>query len=269
MIRARRAGRPRRPRRGPVRHRLLALVVLLLPVCLVGALGTGNAQAAGYRYWSFWESDGGDWSYATQGPGTARPADGTVTGFRFSVSEDGGNAARPRHAPDFAAICGDTPGREGRIRIGVVVDPGTAADAPAGERAPALRAECALLGEDATAAEALAAVAEPLRYSGQGLLCAISGYPATGCGEQVTGRAPATPPAETGGTPGKTPGGTTGGTTDGTAGASAGTAADGTGGGTGGDGAGGGSPVVGLVVTAAAVLVLVVAGRRQARRRRG
>ncbi|MFE4172507.1 SCO2322 family protein [Streptomyces sp. NPDC056909] len=252
MIPARRAGRPRRPRRG-ARHRLLALFVLLLPVCLVGALGTGNAQAAGYRYWSFWESDGGGWSYATQGPATARPADGTVTGFRFSVSEDGGDAARPRHAPDFAAICGDTPGREGRKRIGVVVDPGTAADAPAGERPPALRAECALLGEDATAAEALAAVAEPLRYSGQGLLCAISGYPATGCGEQVTGRAPATPSAETGRTPDRTPDGTAG-TAD----------ADGTGGGT-----DGGGSAVGLIATAAAVLVLVVAGRRQARRRRG
>ncbi|MGW6740386.1 SCO2322 family protein [Streptomyces sp. NPDC055025] len=249
------------------RHRLPALVVLLLPVCLVGALGTGNAQAAGYRYWSFWESDGGGWSYATQGPATARPADGTVTGFRFAVSEDGGDAARPRHAPGFAAICGDTPGREGRKRIGVVVDPGTAADAPAGERAPALRAECALLGEDATAAEALAAVAEPLRYSGQGLLCAISGYPATGCGEQVTDRAPATSSTETGRTPD--------GTADGTAGPSAGTAdADGTGGSTSDDGTGGGGPAVGgsavgLIATAAAVLVLVVAGRRQARRRRG
>ncbi|MYZ41290.1 hypothetical protein GT002_40835, partial [Streptomyces sp. SID4917] len=69
------------------------------------------------------------------------------------------------------------------------------------------RAECALLGEDATAAEALAAVAKPLRYNSEALLCAISGYPATGCGEQVTDtsadgstdtdRAQATPSAAT------------------------------------------------------------------------
>ena len=29
-------------------------------------------------------------------------------------------------------------------------------------------------------------VAEPLRYDTDALLCAISGYPRTGCGEQVT-----------------------------------------------------------------------------------
>lgn len=235
-----------------MRSRLLALAAL--PVCFMVALGTGNAQAAGYRYWSFWESDGGAWIYATQGPATARPADGTVTGFRFSVSADSGDAARPRRAPDFAAICGGTPGREGRKRIAVVVDSGTAADAPAGEEPPALRAECALLGEDATAAEALAAVAKPLRYNSEALLCAISGYPATGCGEQVTDtsadgstdtdRAQATPSAAT----------------DDTATADT-AAADGT--------SSGGGPAVGLLGGAAAVLALVVAGRRQARRRRG
>lgn len=159
--------------------------------CLVLALGAlaagaGTSQAAGYRYWSFWESDGGKWTYATQGPATARPADGAVTGFRFSVSADSGDAARPRGAPDFEAVCGATPARDGRKRIAVVVDSGTRADAPDGENPPALRAECARVGEDATSADALAAVAKPLRYNSEALLCAISGYPASGCGEQVS-----------------------------------------------------------------------------------
>jgi hypothetical protein len=48
---------------------------------------------------------------------------------------------------------------------------------------------------DATAAEALAAVAKPLRYDNQALLCAITGYPRTGCGEQVSSATGGTDPA--------------------------------------------------------------------------
>ncbi|MET9427052.1 MULTISPECIES: SCO2322 family protein [unclassified Streptomyces] len=161
--------------------RLLLAVVAL-------SLAAAPAHAADYRYWSFWRSGpGAGWSFATEGPATARPVDGEVNGFRFAVSSDSATSATPRHAPDFAAVCGDTPREEGTKRVAVVVDFGTAADAPEGSRPPSpdQRAVCARVPEDATSAEALAAVAKPLRYSGDGLLCAISGYPRTGCGEQV------------------------------------------------------------------------------------
>ncbi|GGS74254.1 SCO2322 family protein [Streptomyces griseoviridis] len=158
---------------------LLALAALLL------AAGAGEAQAAGYRYWSFWDRDGDRWAYATQGPSTARPGDGDVQGFRFSVSEDSGDAARPRGTAEFTDICGRTPARDGRKRVALVLDFGTAADAPSGETPPARRTACARVAEDATTAEALAAVAKPLRYDANALLCAVSGYPETGCGEQV------------------------------------------------------------------------------------
>lgn len=45
---------------------------------------------------------------------------------------------------------------------------------------------CARVGGDATSAEALAAVARPLRYNSDALLCSIAGFPRTGCGEQVS-----------------------------------------------------------------------------------
>ncbi|MEU0737729.1 GPS-CTERM domain-containing protein, partial [Streptomyces lavendulocolor] len=47
----------------------------------------------------------------------------------------------------------------------------------------------------ATAASASAAVAKPLRYDNQALLCAITGYPRTGCGEQVSADTGGTDPA--------------------------------------------------------------------------
>ncbi|MBT2443323.1 hypothetical protein J7E93_25155 [Streptomyces sp. ISL-36] len=148
------------------------------------------AQADGYRYWSFWESDGGGkWAYATQGPATARPADGDAIGFRFAVSRDASDASQPAAAPDFAAICAGTEKRAGTKRVAVVIDFGGPLDAPPGETPPdkLLKVGCPQLREDATGAEALAAVAEPLRYDGAALLCGIAGYPAKGCGEQVSG----------------------------------------------------------------------------------
>ncbi|GAA2769180.1 SCO2322 family protein [Streptomyces indiaensis] len=160
-----------------------ALLLLLVPLLLCA--GTGRAEAAGYRYWSFWERDGGQWVYATQGPSLARPSDGDVQGFRFAVSEDSADAARPRGKAGFATICAKTPAREGSKRVALVLDFGTPSDAPGGETPPAARTACARVSPDATTADALAAVAGPLRYDTNALLCAISGYPEKGCGEQV------------------------------------------------------------------------------------
>jgi hypothetical protein len=205
-------------------------------------LGAGSAEAAGYRYWSFWEGNGKNWEYATQGPSLLRPDDGTVQGFRFAVSQDSGDAAQPRRAPDFGAICAGTPAEDGKKRVGLVIDPGTAADAPDGEKPPAPRTACAQVAPDASSAEALAAVAKPLRYDSSAMLCAISGYPESGCGEQVSGGDSSVKPSASSGT------------------------ADDSGDGSG-DGSGGG-PSVGLLVGAGAVLLLGIAAVVQARRRR-
>ncbi|QRX91997.1 MULTISPECIES: SCO2322 family protein [Streptomyces] len=225
------------------RTRRVAGALLLAGV--VTGLGAGPAQAQEYRYWSFWDGrpataggTGASWGYATEGPGTARPADGGVVGFRFTVSADSAKAAGPRTAPDFAALCGRTPAEPGSKRVGVVIDFGTAGDAPPGERPPAGRTACAQVPTDASAGEALAAVAKPLRYDASALLCGIAGYPRSGCAEQVDGGgATAAKP-----TPGAT-------------------------GAAGGDD--GGGPSAGLIGGIAAVVVLGAAGAWQARRRRG
>ncbi|MFF5443404.1 SCO2322 family protein [Streptomyces sp. NPDC012888] len=171
-------------------RRLAPALAAVLVVPLLSVLSAAPAQAAGYRYWSFWDGGtGGPWKYASQGPSTARPADGEVLGFRFAVSQDAAaEAARPRAAADFAAVCGTTPAAEGRKRVALVIDFGVQADAPSGEAPPQAgpRTACAQVAPGATAAEALAAVAKPLRYDSAALLCAISGYPSQGCGDQVS-----------------------------------------------------------------------------------
>ncbi|MFG2548471.1 SCO2322 family protein [Streptomyces sp. NPDC048581] len=165
-------------------RRTLALLCAAL-VVLTGAAQA--AQATGYRYWSFWDRDGDTWTYATQGPSTARPSDGDVQGFRFAVSEDSKDATRPRGAAVFQVICARTPAQDGKKRVALVIDFGTKADAPSGETPPPRRTACARVAADATTAEALASVAKPLRYDTNALLCAIAGYPESGCGEQVSG----------------------------------------------------------------------------------
>ncbi|MFF5341524.1 SCO2322 family protein [Streptomyces althioticus] len=215
------------------------LTVLFLAALLPLLAGAGQAQAAGYRYWSFWERDGSAWTYATVGPSMSRPADGDVMGFRFSVSEDSGDAAEPRGAAGFDTICAKTPAEDGTKRVALVIDFGTPADAPSGEKPPAGRTLCAQVAQDATTAEALASVAEPLRYDSNALLCAIAGYPAKGCGEQVA-------------TGGKE---------------SASTGAAETGEGASAQDDGGSGPSVGLIAGAAVVVVLGAAAVWQVRRR--
>ncbi|MGH3309709.1 MAG: SCO2322 family protein [Streptomyces sp.] len=170
--------------------RRAATVCALLAGCTAAGLGTGSAQAAdGYRYWSFWEQTKKSqaWSYATQGPSVLRPDDGAVLGFRFALSEDSEDAASPRGDAEFEAICGRTEKKPDRKRVALAVDFGTTAHAPRGENPPSARTACARVAEDASAAEALAAVAKPLRYNSDALLCAIEGYPRRGCGERLSG----------------------------------------------------------------------------------
>ncbi|AYN43862.1 hypothetical protein D9753_24925 [Streptomyces dangxiongensis] len=160
-----------------------------VPVLVAGALlfgSAGQAGATGYRYWSFWERTGGHWAYATQGPASVRPDDGSVQGFRFAVSADSADASRPRGTADFSTVCAGTPAKSGTKRVGLVLDFGTASDAPSGEAPPTSRTACARVSPDATTADALAAVAKPLRYDTDALLCAIAGYPRKGCGEQAS-----------------------------------------------------------------------------------
>ncbi|WP_156726766.1 SCO2322 family protein [Streptomyces apocyni] len=238
---------------GPRRLALGAVLVSLLGALLAALCAAAvPAQAAGYRYWSFWDLDGEKWTYAQQGPSSTRPSDGDVQGFRFSVSEDSQDSAKPRTTAgsgagvaEFASICADTPERDGRKRVALVIDFGTAQDAPQGETPPKPRTVCARVAPDATTAEALAEVAKPLRYDSSAMLCAIAGYPKTGCGEQVSSD------------------GDSDGDSDEAAPPAPDTSDDATGD-TSGDG-----PSAGLIAGLAAVFALGAAAVWQARRRRG
>ncbi|GAB2716798.1 SCO2322 family protein [Kitasatospora kifunensis] len=177
------------PRSGPGRGAGLLALILLTALGTLTVLA-GSAEAASYRYWSFWRGGEGGWTYQQQGPASYVPADGSVDGWRFALSPDGGqDAARPTSASatGFGALCADTPAKPGLKRVGVVLDFGTATDAPSETVPPKARTGCAQVRTEASSAEVLAALAPPLRYDSNGMLCAIAGYPAAGCGEVAGG----------------------------------------------------------------------------------
>jgi hypothetical protein len=133
--------------------------------------------------------DGTAWSFAQTGPSESQPADGSVEGWRFAVTTESSNRV-PRAIPDAETLCAGVDVPDGSKAVGVVLDYGTPEDAPDGETPPAPRGACAVVPAEATGSDVLADVAE-VRVGDGGFVCAVDGYPSTGCGDQVE----ATPPA--------------------------------------------------------------------------
>lgn len=154
------------------------------------------AQGAAYRYWTYWSVADGSWSFATMGPAQSVPADGSVEGWRLSVTTESGSAQdAPRALPSFADICAATPATDGRKRVALVVDPGEPQDAPASEAPASLIATCVTVEPDATGYEVLR-TAHRVRIGDSGLVCGIDGYPARECAALVDEQAAATQSAE-------------------------------------------------------------------------
>jgi hypothetical protein len=179
--------------RRPARRTFALLAVLVVLAGTVGAWGSGPAEASSYRYWSYWIGGGDGWGFSTQGA-ARRPADGTVDGWRFSISEASSSTTPPRREPSFARICGDTAPVAGSKRVGLVVDFGTTSDAPPGETPPALLARCVVVPEDANGYDVLATTVS-LRTQ-DGLVCGLAGYPATECGAPVADSSPTGEPKD-------------------------------------------------------------------------
>lgn len=171
----------------PTARSVALTAVLAVLLGTVGAWGAGGAHATSFRYWSYWTGSESGWSFSAQGA-ARRPVDGTVEGWRFAISEASSSTTPPRRVPSFARLCGDTPAEADRKRVGLVVDFGTADDAPDGESPPAPLAGCVVVPEDANGYDVLTSTVT-LRTD-DGLICGMNGYPADECGAPVADPAP-------------------------------------------------------------------------------
>ena len=167
------------------------LVVVGSVVGLVGA-GAPAADATAYRFWTYWTKPSG-WEFSSVGASRV-PSDGSVEGWRFAVSAAASSGKPPRSGVTFDSVCGPTPAAAGSKRVALVVDFGSSADAPPGDSPPAgVATHCAVVAPGANGYAVLADFAA-LRVE-SGLVCAVDGYPARGCGEPVADPAPS--PAST------------------------------------------------------------------------
>jgi hypothetical protein len=168
-------------------HRLrLTTVAAVVAGCLAALAALAwapPAQAAtGYTFWAYYHLDDGRWVASMKGADGVVPPGGAVEGFRYATTT-GTPDRPPRAVPSFADICAGTDAAPGQKRVGIVLDYGTAQDAPDGQSPPRAEAACAVLPPGASTQQALESV-RPLRIE-EGLICAVAGYPASGCAEEV------------------------------------------------------------------------------------
>lgn len=159
---------------------------LLAAIPLASLLTGAPAHAASYRYWSYWWVDQGTWVFATAGPASSMPADGTVEGWRFGITGLAGSSAdAPSLDPGaaFDQACAGTPQLQGRKRVAVIIDPGPRSAAPPGELPGAPVLGCASVDVEANGYQVLRSLGQV--RTEDGLVCAIGGYPASGCAQIV------------------------------------------------------------------------------------
>jgi hypothetical protein len=164
-----------------------AVVIPVLPVTA--------AHATAYRYWTYWHAAPGSssWAFAGGGP-SYRPSDGAVEGWRFAVSQGTTSAPQPRTDPAkaYTSTCRQRTPADGMKLVAVVLDYGTAADAPKGEKPPhGVVAACVEIPKNGNGFDVLREADVTVRQDA-GLICGLNGYPRTECAPAVTATPTAT-----------------------------------------------------------------------------
>ena len=163
------------------RRVLVAFLACLVALVAVPGLTSAARATTAYKYWNYFHATGPGWKFATTGPDDFTPADGTVEGWRYGIS-NGDTGREPRASADFEAICATTPAEPGKKRVAVVIDYGTTDEAPGGQTPPAPVGRCAVVPTSFSGSQVLDSVADVRVDKG---ICGIDGYPASGCFETV------------------------------------------------------------------------------------
>ena len=144
-----------------------------------------NAASKGWRYWGYYQAAPTStvWKAAMTGP-TVDIADGAVEGWIFTFSNDDIPSTPPSVKPSFASICGKTKAQSGLKRIGLVIDFGSQAYAPKGEKVKKTIVRCVLTSKESQGIDLLAQEIN-VRSADSGLICGFNGYPAKECGVEI------------------------------------------------------------------------------------
>jgi hypothetical protein len=160
---------------------------IVLAIILVSTFITPPAQAVekGYRYWGYFQAAPNKtaWTAAMTGP-TVDIADGAVEGWAFVFSSNDIPSVEPRVKPDFKKICAGVKADKDTKRIGLVIDFGSSAYAPKGEKVKKTITTCVRVAKESQGIDVLGQVTK-IRAASSGLICGLAGYPAKECGVEI------------------------------------------------------------------------------------
>jgi hypothetical protein len=162
-----------------------SLFVLTLLVSQLIPVASASAADKGWRYWGYYQAAPGatKWTAAMTGP-TVDIEDGAVEGWSFVFSSEDIPSTPPSVKPNFASICGKTKADKDTKRIGLVIDFGSQAYAPKGEKVKKTITTCVRTAKTSQGIDVLG-MAIKVRAAKSGLICGLNGYPAKECGLEI------------------------------------------------------------------------------------
>ena len=167
------------------RLKTLAVIFALLITTLLSA-APSHAASKGWRYWGYFQAAPGktNWTAAMTGP-TVDIADGSVEGWSFVFSSDDIPSINPRVKPSFSSICKGTKADTDTKRIALVIDFGSTAWAPKGEKIPKTITRCVRTAKESQGIDVLGQIIK-VRAEASGLICGLNGFPAKECGVEIS-----------------------------------------------------------------------------------
>lgn len=164
-------------------------VITLISILIISQSLVANPASAaekGWRYWGYYQAAPGanQWTPAMTGP-TVDVQDGSVEGWSFVFSSDDVPSVAPKIKPNFQAICGRTKADKDTKRIALVIDFGSKAYAPKGEKIKKTITTCVRTALTSQGIDVLGMVVK-LRADKSGLICGINGYPKQECGLEIS-----------------------------------------------------------------------------------
>jgi len=162
----------------------IALAIILVSSQIL-AIPASNAASKGWRYWGYFQAAPGSstWKAAMTGP-TVDIEDGAVEGWSFVFSSDDVPSVAPKTKPSFSSICGKTKADSDTKRIALVIEFGSAAYAPKGEKVAKPIIRCVTTAKSSQGIDVLAQVIK-VRSASSGLICGLNGYPKKECGVEI------------------------------------------------------------------------------------
>ena len=162
------------------------LITLLILGTSVFTIPTSHSATKGWRYWGYYQAAPGatSWTTAMTGP-TVDVADGAVEGWSFVFSSDDVPSVPPKIKPNFKAICGKTMADPDTKRVALVIEFGSKAWAPKGEKPAKTITRCVRTALDSQGIDVLGQVVK-IRAASSGPICGLNGFPAKECGVEIS-----------------------------------------------------------------------------------